>query len=271
MRIGFLTNCMRGLTLEEIVDWAVAEGFEFLEIGASVGNSEEELRAAGERIDITALIFCRNFLHPSPPERSKLMEGFQWRLDVAGRLGIPFVTTATGVDLSMSLDWNLEAFASTFQPWLRQAESQGTAICLENCPSTGNFAVSPHTWRLAFQAAGSEALKLCFDPSHLVKLFIDVYRAAEEFSSRVGYVHVKDCAILSDVLADKGVWHNDDYWQHRIPGDGEVDWRRLFAVLRDAGFDGDLSIEHEDPRYEANIDQAKEAVLRSRDAILAAL
>ena len=271
MRIGFLTNCFRGQQLASVVEWAKQEGFEFLEIGAATPASEDEIRAAHDQVGVTAIIMCRNFLDPDPRQRSALMAQLEWRLDVASRLGIPFVTTSTGIDETKPLQWNVRAFATTFDPWLRRAQAAGVKICLENCPSTGNFAVSPYTWRLALEAVQSDALKLCFDPSHLVKLFIDVYKAAERFALHIGYVHVKDCAILDDALADKGIWHNNDYWQHRIPGDGVVDWRRLLSTLREAGFDGDLSIEHEDPRYESSIGQVKEALLRSRDVIAQAL
>ena len=271
MRIGFLTNCFRQTPLEEIVQWAVEEEFEFLEIGGATQAGEEELKAAQDKIPLLALIFCRNCLEPDPKQRNEIVAGIEWRIDVAGRLGLPYMTTSTGFDPARPLAWNVRASAAQFEQWLARAGQAGVEICIENCPTTGNFGVTPHTWQLFFDACGADNLKLCFDPSHLVKLFVDVYSAAERFVERIGYVHVKDCAILADVLADKGIWHNDDYWQHRIPGDGTVDWRRLLGTLRDGGFDGDLSIEHEDPRYEGNVELVKEALLRSRDVIAAAL
>ncbi len=271
MRIGFLTNCFRGVQLAEIVDWAVAEGFEFLEIGGATQATEDEMRQAQERIPLIALIFCRNCLEQDPRARNEIIAGIEWRIEVAGRLGIPFMTTSTGFDPSQPLDWNLKASAAQFEKWLKRAAALGVTICIENCPTTGNFGVSPYTWQLFFDACGAENLKLCFDPSHLVKLFIDVYQAAQRFAPQIGYVHVKDCITRGDVLADKGIWHNDDYWEHRIPGCGVVDWKCLLALLRDNGFDGDLSIEHEDPRFEGSTEQVKEALLRSREEIVEAL
>ncbi|HTH85456.1 MAG TPA: sugar phosphate isomerase/epimerase, partial [Mycobacterium sp.] len=37
------------------------------------------------------------------------------------------------------------------------------------------------------------------------------------------------------------------WWRYRVPGLGEVDWRRLVDALYEGGFDGVLSVEHEDP------------------------
>ncbi|MBC7287911.1 MAG: sugar phosphate isomerase/epimerase [Armatimonadetes bacterium] len=271
MRIGFLTNCFRDTALSEITDWAVAEGFDFLEIGGATRVTEQELADAADGIPLIAMTFCRNCLDQDPRRRNAILAGIQWRIEVAGRLGIPFVTTATGYDPSQSLQWNLTAAAAQFGCWLKLAAALGVTICIENCPGTGNFGVTPHTWQLFFDACGTDNLKLCYDPSHLVKLLVDVYQAAREFAPRIGYVHVKDCALIHEVLAREGMWGNDRYWQHRIPGDGEIDWPRLLGIMREAGFDGDLSIEHEDPRYEQSITQVKEALLRSRDVIVAAL
>ena len=37
------------------------------------------------------------------------------------------------------------------------------------------------------------------------------------------------------------------WWRYRIPGLGEVDFRRYVDALHEGGFDGVLSVEHEDP------------------------
>ena len=37
------------------------------------------------------------------------------------------------------------------------------------------------------------------------------------------------------------------WWRYRIPGLGQVDFRRYVDALYEGGFDGVLSVEHEDP------------------------
>ena len=37
------------------------------------------------------------------------------------------------------------------------------------------------------------------------------------------------------------------WWRYRIPGLGAVDFRRYVDTLYEGGFDGVLSVEHEDP------------------------
>ena len=43
----------------------------------------------------------------------------------------------------------------------------------------------------------------------------------------------------------------------RVPGLGEVDWRRLVDAMYEGGFDGALSVEHEDPVWGGDPDRVK--------------
>ena len=37
------------------------------------------------------------------------------------------------------------------------------------------------------------------------------------------------------------------WWRYRVPGLGVVDWRRVVDTLYEGGYDGAVSVEHEDP------------------------
>ena len=37
---------------------------------------------------------------------------------------------------------------------------------------------------------------------------------------------------------------------YRMPSLGQVDWDKTIKILKEAGYDGVISIEHEDPLYE---------------------
>jgi len=54
------------------------------------------------------------------------------------------------------------------------------------------------------------------------------------------------------------------WWRYRVPGLGQVDWVRLVDAMYEGGFDGVLSVEHEDPvwggteeRVEAGLEVAR--------------
>jgi sugar phosphate isomerase/epimerase len=68
-------------------------------------------------------------------------------------------------------------------------------------------------------------------------------------------VHVKDTELLGDRIARDGVIEttsadvpDDRAWRFRTVGLGhpEADWAAMLTALRNAGYDGTVSLEHED-------------------------
>jgi sugar phosphate isomerase/epimerase len=47
------------------------------------------------------------------------------------------------------------------------------------------------------------------------------------------------------------------WWRYRVPGLGDVDWRRLIDEMYDGGFTGTLSVEHEDPVWGGTEEKVK--------------
>ncbi|HEY8103495.1 MAG TPA: hypothetical protein VIE18_03205, partial [Gaiellaceae bacterium] len=47
MKLGFLTAALPGLTLEQVAEWAAAQGFESLEVACWPGGGGERRRYAG--------------------------------------------------------------------------------------------------------------------------------------------------------------------------------------------------------------------------------
>jgi len=74
---------------------------------------------------------------------------------------------------------------------------------------------------------------LNFDPSHLVWQGIDYLQAVEVFAKRIFHTHAKDTEIVQHKLR----------WLGCLEGGW---WRYYIARLRRNGYDGILSIEHED-------------------------
>lgn len=82
----------------------------------------------------------------------------------------------------------------------------------------------------------------------------------DQVGDRVAFSHGKDTLLHPDRIADHGVFDyrfpvdpNTAPWHFASVGGGRgVDeWSRLLAALRSAGYDRDVSIEHEDPRVDA--------------------
>lgn len=293
MKIGFLTNALveqarrSGLntfqTLDEVAAWAADHGFTDLECGPMLPLDRAAYeRVLGEgRIAITALIYCRNYLSTDPEEAATHLAELKKRIEFAGALGIDKVVTSTGIDKRIEegiydRDPNvkdrgnmirripvrsLDQVVDLYGPLLELAEKNNVRLCLENCPLMGNIAISPVMWRRIFQRLGSDKLGLAYDPSHLVWEMIDPYAPLDEFKDKIFHVHAKDAAIDRARLAETGILTDFSWWSYRIPGRGELDWKKLLSKLKANGYTGTISLEHEDAAYEGTLPAVEHGLL----------
>jgi sugar phosphate isomerase/epimerase len=135
-------------------------------------------------------------------------------------------------------------------------------------PGGSNLAWSPAIWDELFAAIPAPHFGLNLDPSHLVWLMIDPERAVYDYADRIFHTHAKDLEIRRDGLYRHGTFSAGIGWQvPRLPGLGEVDWSRFVAALYGAGYDGAISVEHEDRRFEGDLDLVKRGFLIARDTL----
>jgi sugar phosphate isomerase/epimerase len=245
VKLGLLTAPFRDRPLGEVASWAREAGFEALEVYWPPG-ADLDLDVG---LEISALAYYPNNLDPDEATRAKAHAHLRRLIDVAAG-GAGLVCTFAGADPALPLDTNLERFRELWPPLVGHAEERGVRIAIENCPMVSwpggtNLAYSPVAWDAMFEAFPMLGLNL--DPSHLHWLGIDIERAVRDYGDRIFHVHVKDTEIVRDELYRQSILSHGAGWQHgRIPGRGEIDWAGFVGALREAGYDGVLSVEHED-------------------------
>ncbi len=294
MQVGFMTNSLvwAGLNdLDEIAKWAKENGFSDLEIGPNVPLEEKIFSAVTDdgKLQVSSLIYCRNFLSDNADEAASHKAELLKRIEFAPKVGIKKVICSTGVNSLATLENNpikydpeacVEIVAETFKEIVELAEKNDVKICFENCPLMGNIAITPYMWQALFARLGSNKVGLAFDPSHLVWQFVDPYSAIKNFGDRIFHVHGKDCEIDRDRLAKVGILHNFSnmkghvgvgenalekmWWRYRLVGLGELNWSKIVANLQEVGYDGTISIEHEDPVWEGSVPKVKEGLLKAK-------
>lgn len=296
MRIGFLTNALveqsrrsgnhRFDTLPAVAAWAAEEGFSDLECGPMLplDRAAFEQVLGEKKICITALIYCRNYLSTDREEAENHLAELKKRILFAGELGIEKVVTSTGIDKRIEEGIydrdpavkdrgnmirriparSLDQVVDLFGPLADLAEKHRVKLCFENCPLMGNIAISPVMWQRIFERLPSRYLGLAYDPSHLVWEMIDPYAPIGEFASRIFHVHAKDARIDLERLKRTGILTDFSWWQYVIPGRGELDWKKLLAELQGIGYEGTLSLEHEDPLYEGSAEKVREGLLAGK-------
>ena len=155
-----------------------------------------------------------------------------------------------------------------------EAEKRGVRIAVEGWPGPNNSAlgVTPETLRAMFEAVPTDAFGINYDPSHLVRVGVDYKRFLHEFSGRVVHVHGKDTALDAEGAYlygnigpsfDRAVDFGGGDWRYCIPGEGFVDWTFVCATLHRYGFDGIISLELEDFRYNGTVDGEKRGLARA--------
>ncbi len=297
MRLGLLTAAFPSLSLEEVARWAHDSGFEALEIACWPSAGGERRRYAGvahvdvedfdakavrqllkrHDLEISALAYYPNPLDPDPAAREAASSHLERVIEAAQRLEVEVVGTFVGRDQQRSVEDNLEDFKKVWPPLVRFARQHGVKVAIENCPMLfsgdewpggRNLAYSPANWRRMFEIVPDDNFGLNLDPSHLVWQFIDYVRVVRDFATRIFHVHAKDMEIDREGLYEHGVMSLGVGWQvPRLPGLGEVRWDRFISALYAAGYDWVVSIEHEDRKFEGELELVQRGFLVARNAL----
>lgn len=297
MKLGLLTAPFPRRSLDQVAEWAAGEGFEALEVACWPVSGGERRRYAGTShidvakldvaavrevldrtgLEISALAYYPNNLHPDPAERRAANAHLRKVIDAAAALGVGVVGTFVGRDQTKNVPDNLREFRRVWPRLVAYAEERGVRIAIENCPMIfswdewpggTNLASTPAIWDELFAIVDSPSFGLNLDPSHLVWLMIDVERVVREYAPKIFHVHAKDLEIDRDGLYRHGTVSLGMGWQvPRLPGLGEVRWDRFLAALYRAGYDSVISIEHEDRSFEGTEELVKRGFLIARDAL----
>jgi sugar phosphate isomerase/epimerase len=292
VKLGLLTACLPGETLEDIAVWAGGHGYRALEVAAWPDRPGRDWEAthldvesfdaaeAGRvrellsrhHLELSAVAYYENNLHEDLEVRAATHEHLRRCIDAAHLLGVGLVGTFVGRDLTLTVAENLRLAEKVLPPLVDYAAGRGVRLVIENCPMEGwhpdgypaNLAYSPELWGWL----GEVGLWLNYDPSHLVWQGIDPVAALEAHADLVLHVQAKDVEVdpaardrygVFGRVIDREPWASG-WWRYRIPGLGEVDWPRVVGALRAASYDGVVSVEHEDPVWSGDPDRVREGL-----------
>jgi sugar phosphate isomerase/epimerase len=221
---------------------------------------------------VSALSCHGNALHPDQARAKRDREVSRKTILLAERLGIPvvvdfsgcpgdspramapnWVTCAWPPDYQRVLEWQWsDVVAPYWSDHAKFAAEHGVKIAIEMHP--GFVVYSPETL-LMLRVITGPSVGCNFDPSHLFWQGIDPIAAIRALSGTIYHVHAKDTQMYSANLAITGVLDTRPYtdernrgWNFRTCGYGHGTewWTEFISTLRMFGYDGALSIEHED-------------------------
>lgn len=260
MHVGILTAPVRKQPLAELIPWAASIGAKALEIDVSPGSALDASTTSDAAIDEVKALLQQHDIRISslacymmpvgfPKDRTDAAKaGITSAIHLARKLGVDTVCTVAGFpEPGKSKSKTIrEDLPGAMRPLLQLAGEHGVRLALENWFAT-NIQHLDH-WRQVFDVLPEENFGLNFDPSHLDWQGIDVISAVEEFKTRIFHVHAKDVSVNLALLTRVG-YNGEGWWRYTLPGYGRIRWGDFISALRGIGYDGVLSVEHEDSSF----------------------
>ncbi len=247
------------------VEFAKAQGFNNMILSAGPHSSLDattitdaqlqDIKATLEKsgMHVSAFQIDGSHIDPDPQKRAQTNEYFVKAIDMAGKLGVRNIGTCSGKDSAKTLQEQVDEIVRVYtEKYFPACQRNNVRLLWEPYPGNPNIATSPVGFEALFKGFGdSPYVGLQYDPSHLVRQFMEPIQTARDFVDKIYDVHLKDTEIMWPVLRAGGInpVNGASWWRYRIPGMGQIVWRDFFTVLQDVGYTGAMSIEQEDPLY----------------------
>ncbi|SFR55883.1 Sugar phosphate isomerase/epimerase [Halogeometricum rufum] len=238
-------------------------------------SKQEELHdlLAEHDMQVSALATHNNPLHPDDEEAETADTELREAIELAAQLDVNTVTCFSGLPAGgpddevpnwITAPWPSEHADAHEYQWevateywsdvAEFADEHGVDIAIEMHP---NMLVYEPTGMLKLREATNERVGANFDPSHLYWQGIEVTDAIRFLGEEdaIHHFHAKDTKVYEPESRVKGVLDTTDYtdeanrsWLFRSIGygHGESHWKDVVSTLRMVGYEGALSIEHED-------------------------
>ncbi len=299
MKLGFVSAILPELPLDQVLAFAAAERFACVELMCwPVGKAERKFAGvthvdvaglskaqaddinalcAKHSVQMSGLGYYPNPLDPDLSVAKRAVEHLKKVILGAEKLGLQNVNTFVGRDWTKSVDENWPRFLKTWKPLIAFAEDHNIKIGIENCPmfftrdewpGGKNLATSPVIWRRMFSDIPSKNFGLNYDPSHFVLQQMDPASPLREFQDKIFHFHAKDVKMRRDRLNEVGIFAYPLEWhQPRIPGYGEMNWRKFMGALMETQYRGPVCIEVEDPNFGSSLEGRQQALKVARNVL----
>lgn len=251
--------------------WSTAPHLDLAAMQADAGKRRAFQKAFVNRgLEVIALNANGNPLHPTDPKQGICLRD---TIRLAGEMGIKKVCTMSGLPEGRAGDlmpnWVVSSWPPETQAILRyQWEEKlfpfwAEIVALAKASGVEQIALELHGNQVVYNVPSLLKLRAevgpvvgaNLDPSHLFWMGADPLIAAEALGAAVYHVHAKDTFLNAPKQATTSLLENGSLmdipgrsWSYITLGfgHGEQWWRQFCYRLKMGGYDGWLSIEHED-------------------------
>jgi sugar phosphate isomerase/epimerase len=251
--------------------WSTAPHFDLAGMKDSVAARRAFLEAFTDRgLEVISLNANGNPVHPTQPQQGACLRD---TIRLAGELGIRTVCAMSGLPAGRKgnalPNWVVSSWPPETQEILRYQWDEvllpfwHEIVALAKACGVERIALELHGNQCVYNVPSLRKLREAvgpviganLDPSHLFWMGADPLVVAEALGEAVYHVHAKDTLLNAPVQATTSLLENGSLmdiparsWSYITLGfgHGEAWWRQFCYRLRMAGYDGWLSIEHED-------------------------
>lgn len=286
MKLGVFSPVLADMNLDDALAYLHKLGAEQMELGCGgfPGTAHadinimskdqavlDKVKAAFDKNEMTvsALSVHGNGVHPDKAIAKKATDELTAAIKTARKLGTDRVITFSGCpgdktssypnwitcpwpnDYSDLLEWQWnEVLIPYWKNISHIADSEGVKVCLEMHPGFMVYGVDS---MLRLRSAVGKSVGANLDPSHLLWQGVDITEVIKSLNDAIYFFHAKDTAVDKANTAVSGVLDTKSYadvlhrsWIFRTVGYGDADWKKIISTLAAIGYDGAISIEHED-------------------------
>jgi sugar phosphate isomerase/epimerase len=259
IRVGMLTSPLAKEPFDLVLDVAKRCGIAALEVVSVPGSQHIDPMTFGqlEADNVKKMLSDRgleisslsNYTNPAAPGKAEEVQNIAKKLiDAAVLLGVPTICMMAGIppEKMNKIAMIKNVVPKIFRPILDYAKDKGIKIAIENWFATCLQGLD--TLDCLMETIPDEHFGLNYDPSHLVHQQCDYMVPVVKHAKRIFHTHAKDCLVDVDRRGYVGVL-GAGWWRYVIPGYGDIKWGEYINQLRDVGYKGVLSIEHEDRTF----------------------
>jgi len=252
----------KSMTLFEWIEKASQLGVDGLEMHDLFFEGKDESylervrrQCADHRLSIPMMCFSPDFTHPDPEKRLGELQKQKHAVDLTVSLGGRFCRTLSGqnrpgLDREQAVRWCVEMIREA----VAYAEDRGIILNIENHYKDGyweypEFALRSDVFLEIIEQIDSPNFGINFDPSNTIVAGEDPLELLQKIKGRVVTMHASDRHLAGGSLAELRKLELDPIYgyaksiQHGVIGRGLNDYDAIFGVLKQAGFDGWISIE----------------------------
>jgi sugar phosphate isomerase/epimerase len=198
----------------------------------------QELRdqATDAGIQIAMLVTYADFTHPDAGERTRQVEELRRYIDVAAKLGAPFIRVTAGqahpgLERVAATEWAVAGLTAC----LDDAAATGVTLCYENHTkgyawTYNDFSQPADIFLEIMRRTDGTGLRLLFDTANTLATNDDPLEVLAQVKDRVSMIHTND-------IARKG------HFEPVLLGEGVSPIVEIYRMVRENGFDGWISVE----------------------------